>query len=65
MSATENNTSPESESQSEQTKRKFREALERKNDHHAKSADHRDGQSKVHNTHGPADHKREFRRKSG
>ena len=65
MSDLDSNTPSEPESQSEDTKRKFREALERKNHQNAKSTDHRDGQSKVHNTHGPADHKREFRRKSG
>jgi hypothetical protein len=65
MSDLDSNTPSEPESQSEETKRKFREALERKNHQNAKSTDHRDGQSKVHNTHGPADHKREFRRKIG
>ena len=52
---------------SEETKRKFREALERKNTA-AKSRSgesHLDGTSGAQNTHGPADHKREFRRKSG
>ena len=49
----------------EDTKKKFREALERKNHQAGMSADHKDGHSKVHEVHGPADHKREFRRKTG
>lgn len=52
---------------SEETKRRFREALERKNQA-AKTRSgesHLDGISGAHNTHGPVDHKREFRRKSG
>ncbi|MGC0363411.1 hypothetical protein ABH922_001395 [Rhodococcus sp. 27YEA15] len=54
-----------SESSAEVNKRKFREALDRKNHRSTTTSEHRDGQSKVNNTHGPADHKREFRRKSG
>ena len=50
---------------SDTVKRKFREALDRKNHRQALSAHHRDGQSKVHGAHASADHKREFRRKSG
>jgi hypothetical protein len=52
---------------SEETKRKFREALERKN----KAAKQREGEAHLdggggaQQTQGPADHKREFRRKSG
>ncbi|KJF22045.1 hypothetical protein CJ178_01450 [Rhodococcus sp. ACPA4] len=61
----ESETTSESETPAEANKRKFREALERKNHSNATAADHRDGQSKVHSTHGSADHKREFRRKSG
>jgi hypothetical protein len=48
------------------TKRKFREALERKN---AKStgggSDHKDGGAKQPGSHGAAASRREFRRKSG
>ena len=48
------------------TKRKFREALERKN---AKSSgggsDHKDGSAKQPGAHGAAASRREFRRKSG
>lgn len=52
---------------SEETKRKFREALDRKN----KASKQREGESHLdaaggaQHTQGPADHKREFRRKSG
>ncbi|THG28697.1 DUF5302 domain-containing protein [Naasia lichenicola] len=50
----------------EETKRKFREALDRKNANAAKRGEaHLDGESAIHSTHGPSDHKREFRRKSG
>ena len=48
----------------EETKRKFREALERKHRTHAttEGADHT---GKVHGSHGPAASRRSFRRKSG
>ncbi|MFI9407503.1 DUF5302 domain-containing protein [Nocardia sp. NPDC052316] len=50
----------------DELKRKFKEALDRKNQHTARTADHLDGRSKGANaTHGSASHKREFRRKSG
>jgi hypothetical protein len=52
-------------SNSDDVKRKFREALERKNHKNTTAFDHKDGRSKVAGTHGPADHKRDFRRKSG
>ncbi|MGV0793443.1 DUF5302 domain-containing protein [Mycolicibacterium sp. XJ1819] len=48
------------------TKRKFREALERKNAKAAAGAgDHKDGGDKQPRAHGPVEHRREFRRKSG
>jgi hypothetical protein len=47
------------------TKRKFREALERKNAKSAGGADHKDGGAKRPQTHGPVENRREFRRKSG
>ncbi|WP_173922114.1 DUF5302 domain-containing protein [Agromyces sp. Marseille-P2726] len=52
---------------SEETKRKFREALERKNTaaKQREGESHLDGGSSAQGTHGPVDHKREFRRKSG
>ena len=46
------------------TKRKFREALERKRGNHA-SAEGVDHTGKVHGAHGPAASRRSFRRKSG
>lgn len=52
---------------SEETKRKFREALERKNAS-AKQREgdpHLDGSGQASHSQGPAEHKREFRRKSG
>ena len=52
---------------SEETKRKFREALERKNSS-AKQREgdaHLDGSGQARHSQGPAEHKREFRRKSG
>lgn len=50
----------------EETKRKFREALERKKTQsQGKGTDHLDGESSIHAAHGPASHQREFRRKSG
>lgn len=52
---------------SEETKRKFREALERKNkaSKQREGESHLDGGGGAQHTQGPADHKREFRRKSG
>lgn len=47
-------------------KRRFREALERKNArHHASAAAGESGDSKVNSTHGPASHQKSFRRKAG
>ncbi|MET4428388.1 MULTISPECIES: DUF5302 domain-containing protein [unclassified Mycolicibacterium] len=46
-------------------KRKFREALERKNTNAASGAAHRDGGKKQPKVHGPVENRREFRRKSG
>lgn len=53
------------ETGTDEIKRKFREALDRKNHARTGTTAHLDGQSKVHDAHGSADHKREFRRKSG
>lgn len=51
---------------SEESKRKFREALDRKKQQSTgKGDDHRDGTSRVNQVQGPAGHQREFRRKSG
>lgn len=49
---------------SDEMKRKFREALDRKNAQHRRGEPHLDGDSAVHSTH-DAVTKREFRRKSG
>ncbi|BDT96653.1 MULTISPECIES: DUF5302 domain-containing protein [Nocardia] len=49
----------------DEVKRKFREALERKNQQNARAADHLDGRSKASGAHAAVGHKREFRRKSG
>ncbi len=46
-------------------KRKFREALERKNAKSATRSDHKDGAAKQPGAHGSASNRREFRRKSG
>jgi hypothetical protein len=47
------------------TKRKFREALERKKAKAAGGSDHKDGGAKQPRAHGPLENRREFRRKSG
>ena len=52
------------ESDLDDLKRKFREALERKRGNHA-SAEGADHTGKVHGSHGPATSRRSFRRKSG
>lgn len=46
-------------------KRKFREALERKNAQAKRAGDGAKDSSKVHGRHGPAGGRRTFRRKSG
>ncbi|GAA1529095.1 hypothetical protein HD600_002408 [Microbacterium ginsengiterrae] len=49
---------------SEDIKRKFKEALEKKNAHHRNGESHLDGDSAVHAVNAPQT-RREFRRKSG
>jgi hypothetical protein len=49
----------------DETKRKFREALERKNARAASGEQHKDAGAKQPPAHGPAEQRREFRRKSG
>ncbi|AZS36448.1 hypothetical protein CVS47_01049 [Microbacterium lemovicicum] len=49
---------------SDDMKRKFKEALDKKNATHREGQAHLDGDSAVHGTHGAVT-KREFRRKSG
>ena len=55
---------PDSASEDD-TKRKFREALDRKNAKSATGAAHKDGGAKQPRAHGPQESRREFRRKSG
>jgi hypothetical protein len=56
----------ESNSQQEDdTKRKFREALDRKKAKSSGGSDHKDGGDKQTRAHGPVESRREFRRKSG
>jgi hypothetical protein len=50
---------------SDDVKRKFREALDKKNATQRSGEAHLDGDSAVHSPHGRAGQKREFRRKSG
>jgi uncharacterized protein DUF5302 len=47
------------------TKKKFREALEKKNAKAGGGAAHKDGGNKQPKAHGPLESRREFRRKSG
>jgi hypothetical protein len=47
------------------TKRKFREALDRKKAKSSGASDHKDGGDKHSRAHGPLESRREFRRKSG
>jgi len=47
------------------TKRKFREALERKKAKSAATEEHKDAGLKQPRAHGPVENRREFRRKSG
>jgi hypothetical protein len=49
----------------DETKRKFREALNRKMAKSSSVSDHRDGGGKQSKVHGPVESRREFRRKSG
>jgi uncharacterized protein DUF5302 len=49
----------------DETKRKFREALERKKAQAGGGASHKDGGAKQPRAHGPLESRREFRRKSG
>jgi Family of unknown function (DUF5302) len=50
---------------SDDVRRRFREALDRKQAKTKSGEDHANGPSKIHQTHGPAGAKRTFRRKSG
>jgi len=50
---------------SDDMKRKFKEALDKKNAKHRDGESHLDGDSPIQGTHGAIQTKREFRRKSG
>lgn len=60
-------TAPEEQSTEDEVKRRFREALERKQGKNAAGNGSASGKdpSKVHSAHGPAASRRSFRRKSG
>jgi Family of unknown function (DUF5302) len=49
----------------DETKRKFREALDRKMANSSGGSDHKDSGGKQSRAHGPMESRREFRRKSG
>lgn len=49
----------------DETKRKFREALDRKKAKADGGSAHKDAGAKQQRTHGPVENRREFRRKSG
>ncbi len=51
--------------QEDETKRRFREALDRKKAKSSGGSDHKDGGDKQPRAHGPVESRREFRRKSG
>ncbi|MBV8933474.1 MAG: DUF5302 domain-containing protein [Kutzneria sp.] len=51
--------------QDTEAKRKFREILERKNQRAKEGEAHQDFAPNIHESHGPAGHKRTFRRKTG
>jgi hypothetical protein len=56
---------PQDETPQDETRRKFREALERKKANASGGAGHADGAGKQSHPHGPAEQRRTFRRKSG
>ncbi|OBJ58202.1 DUF5302 domain-containing protein [Mycobacterium sp. 1423905.2] len=57
--------SPEDAQPEDDTKRKFREALDRKLANSSGKSEHKDGGGKQSRVHGPVENRREFRRKSG
>ena len=56
--------STDDQNATDEMKRKFKEALDKKNARHRSGEAHLDGDSAIHGTHG-AETKRTFRRKSG
>jgi hypothetical protein len=57
--------SPPASTSDDETKRKFREALDRKMAKSSSGSDHKDRGGKQSQAHGPVESRREFRRKSG
>lgn len=55
----------EPDTAADDNKRKFREALDRKNAKASGGSDHKDGGAKQSRSHGALENRREFRRKSG
>ncbi len=53
------------ETPEDENKKKFREALDRKNAKSASGTSHTDGGARQSKAHGPVEGRREFRRKSG
>jgi len=58
-------TSSQPSGSDDETKRKFREALERKMAKSSSGSEHKDSGGKQSRAHGPVESRREFRRKSG
>jgi hypothetical protein len=56
---------PAAESQAEEVKRKFREALDKKHAHGGRDVSEDGDAAKIHDAHGPAKAQQMFRRKSG
>jgi hypothetical protein len=56
---------PVAESQAEEVKRKFREALDKKHAHGGRDVSEDGENAKIHDAHGPAKAQQMFRRKSG
>lgn len=57
---------PQPDAPEDDLKRKYREALERKTSrNNANQPGEGEGESKIHDAHGPASAKRQFRRRSG
>ena len=56
---------PAAQSASEDVKRKFREALDKKRAHGGRDVSEEGEQAKIHGAHGPAKAQQMFRRKSG
>ena len=64
MTPTSKNPASKNPPSDDDMKKKFREALDKKNHRATPTTEHKDGGPKVNNVHGPADHQKMFRRKS-